>query len=135
MSPGLTVAADGIQPARQPIDRFGTMASTACAVHCVLNAALPNLLAALGLRALLGHEAEWVFTAAAIAFGCAALVLGWRNHHSRRVVALLGGGIAALLLARLLEEAGEAVCMSLSVIGGALLIAGHLSNIRASRRI
>jgi hypothetical protein len=114
---------------------LGTLASSACAVHCVVNAALPNVLSALGLGALLGHEAEWGFTALALAFAVSALVVGWRRHHSRLVVALLGGGMAALLLGRVLENAGEAVCLSLSLFGGAMLVAGHLSNIHASRRL
>ena len=72
---------------------------------------------------------------AALVFAAAALFLGWRKHRSRPVVALLGCGIVALLLARLLESAGEMVCISASVLGGALLVTGHLSNIRASRRV
>lgn len=61
---------------------------------------------ALGLGALLGHEAEWVFTATAIVFGASALVLGWRRHRSARVAALLGLGIVGLLASRGIEMSG-----------------------------
>lgn len=135
MSFEIALGADGAQASNQPIDRLGTLASGACAVHCVLNAILPEAIAAVGLGALLGHELEWGFTFAALVFAATALVLGWRKHRSRPVVALLGGGIVTLVLARFLEGTGEVVCISLSLLGGALLVAGHLSNIRASRRM
>jgi hypothetical protein len=135
MSFEIALDAGAARPSHQPIDGLGTLASGACAVHCVLSAILPEALAAVGLGALLGQELEWGFTFAALAFAAAALSVGWRKHRSRPVVALLGGGIVALLLARLLEGAGEMICISLSVLGGALLVIGHLSNMRASRRV
>jgi hypothetical protein len=135
MSSEIALGADSAQVSHQPIDRLGTLASGACAVHCVLSASLPEAIAAVGLGALLGHELEWGFTFAALVLAAAALILGWRKHRSRPAVALLGGGIIALLLARLLEGAAEIACISLSIFGGALLVTGHLSNIRASRRV
>jgi hypothetical protein len=134
MASEIALGADGAPSSYQPIDRLGTLASGACAVHCALSAILPEAIAAVGLGALLGHELEWGFTFAALVFAATALILGWRKHRSRPVVALLAGGIVALLLARFLEGAGEIVCISLSILGGALLVSGHLSNIRASRR-
>jgi hypothetical protein len=135
MSSEIALGADGTQPSHQSIDRMGTLASGACAVHCVLSGILPETLAAVGMGALLGHEFEWGFTLAALVFAAAALSFGWLKHRSRPVVALLGGGMGALLFARLLEDAGEIACISLSILGGALLVTGHLSNIRASRRM
>lgn len=135
MSSEIALGADGAQPSHQPIDRLGTLASGACAVHCVLSGVLPEVLAAAGLGALLGHEFEWGFTLVALVLAASALVLGFRKHRSRPVVALLGGVVVVLLLARLLEDAGEMVCTSLSVLGSALLVTGHLSNIRALRRL
>lgn len=131
----IALGAGSAQPSHQPIDKLGTLASSACAAHCVLSSMLPEALAAVGLGALLGHESEWGFTFAALAFAAAALSLGWRKHRAWPVVALLAGGSVALLLARSLEGAGEMVCISLSIFGGALLVAGHLVNIRASRRM
>ena len=135
MSSELVLGAERAPSSQQPLDRLGTFASGACAVHCALSAILPEALAAVGLGALLGHEFEWGFTLAALVLAAAALSQGWRKHRSRRVAGLLGGGIVALLLARLLEDAGEVVCVSLSILGGTLLVLGHLSNIRASRRV
>lgn len=117
------------------VDRFGTLASAACTVHCVLSAILPEALATLGLGALLGLGSEWVFTLVALGVATAALLLGWRRHRSGRVASLLGAGMAALLIARWLEDSiGESAGTALSVLAGLTLVAGHLSNMSASRR-
>jgi hypothetical protein len=128
---------NGSTPANQSIDRLGALASTACAVHCVLGAVLPEALGAAGLgAALLSHEMEWGFTLAAIAFASVALFLGWRRHRSLRVVSTLAAGIAALLLARLLEDsADQQLGSALSVLAGWTLVVGHFSNLRAARRV
>ena len=88
-------------------DRWGTVASSVCALHCAVCALLPAALAGLGLGALLSPKAEWGFTLVAVALGGMALVLGWRVHRSRRVAALLSLGILALLASRVLEMGGE----------------------------
>jgi hypothetical protein len=104
-------------------------------VHCVVSAALPQALAAVGLGVLLGHEAEWGFTLVAFVFAATALYLGFTKHRSSRVALTLGLGIVALVLARLLEESvAEPVGMALSLLAGATLIFGHFANIRAARR-
>lgn len=125
----------GPRPETQYVDRLGALASTLCAVHCALSASLPEVLAAFGLGALLGHEVEWVFTLLAIGIATAALLWGWQKHRSPRVASALGTGIVALLLARLLEAALVApLGMMLSVVAGLTLVVGHLSSISASRR-
>lgn len=85
------------------IDRIGVIASSLCAVHCLLCALAPAAFAALGLGVLLGHEAEWAFVAVTILIASGALALGWRRHRSRRVVALMLLGFVALLGSRGLE--------------------------------
>lgn len=120
---------------RHVVDRFGTVASCACAVHCAASALIPGALGALGVSAWLGHEAEWGFTAAAIVFASTALVVGWRRHRSRGVALVLGAGIAGLALARVTEAGGAYVAgTAMGVFAGAALIAGHIYNIRVSRR-
>jgi len=85
------------------LDRFGAVASSLCAIHCALCALMPAALGALGLGALLGHNAEWVFTLIAIAFALSALALGWRRHRSKWVVGVLTLGVVGLLVSRGLE--------------------------------
>lgn len=127
--------ADAARPSHQPIDRLGALASTLCAVHCLLSATLPQVFAGLGLAVLLGEQPEWAFTLVALAFAFAALVLGWRKHRSLSVVSMFAAGMTALLLGRLLEdEAGQVLGLALSILAGLLLVAGHITNIRASRR-
>ena len=162
-------------------DRFGALASSLCAVHCGACALLPWAFGALGLGFLVGHEAEWVLTLVAVAFGMGALILGWRLHGSVLVTSVLALGIIGLLLARGLEvglghhdeHGGErhaemahvehhqsdlghhasqrvgaheedehgahegtlhAAGASVGILGGLLLVSGHLLNIRVSRR-
>ena len=86
------------------VDRFGAVASTACAIHCAVCALAPAMFAAVGLGFLLGHEAEWSLTLVAVAFGLLALTLGWTKHKKPIVAVLLVVGIVGLLAARLLEE-------------------------------
>ena len=89
------------------VDRLGAVASTLCAVHCGLCALLPVALSALGLGFLLGERAEWLFTAVAVLFATGAIVLGWRQHRSVSVVALLATGVIGLMASRGLEMGGE----------------------------
>ena len=89
------------------VDKLGAIASGACAVHCAICALLPVAFSALGLGFFKGHEAEWVFTAVATVFALGALVMGWRQHRSIRVVGLLAVGIVGLLASRGLEMGSE----------------------------
>ena len=96
---------DGMMNER--VDRMGAVASTVCAVHCGLCALLPVAFSALGLSFLVGHKAEWIFTMIAIVFALGALVLGWRQHGSVRVVSILALGVVGLLASRGLEMGGH----------------------------
>lgn len=84
-------------------DKLGSVASTLCAIHCAICGFLPFIFTASGFGFLIGHEAEWVFTATAIVFGLIALIFGWRQHGSMRVLGLLIGGIVLLFVSRGLE--------------------------------
>ena len=89
------------------VDRFGAVASTACAIHCAVCALAPATFGALGLGFLLGHEIEWGLTLLAVGFGFLALVLGWRQHKKPMAAILLGVGIVGLLAVRLTGEGGH----------------------------
>lgn len=118
----------------ESIDRLGTLASAACAVHCFACALLPSALVALGLGGLLSHGAEWGFTVVAAAVAAGALVIGWPKHRSRLIVSALGVGIAGLLASRLIEEiASPAVGTAVGIAAGITLIAGHVLGFRAAR--
>ena len=89
------------------VDRIGTIASAACALHCGVCALLPAAFTVLGLGFLLGHEAEWALTGFAVSFGLIAFVVGWRRHRKMLVFAMLAIGIVGLLAARLAEGQGH----------------------------
>lgn len=122
-------------PSSDGFDRAGIVASTVCAVHCVLAAALPSLLSGLGVGACLGHEAEWAFTIIAVAIAALALGITWRRNGPRSVKVLLFAGMVGLLGARFVEEV-EALeyGMLIGIGAGALLVAGHFISIRANNR-
>ena len=101
----MSAPAPGPTP-NETVDRIGAIASSLCAVHCAVVALLPAVLGSLGLGALLGHEAEWVFTIIAIAFAAGAAILGWRRHKSNAVLAILAIGIVGLLASRGIEMSG-----------------------------
>ncbi len=143
------------------VDRIGAVASSLCAVHCAICALLPAAFGALGVGALLGQEAEWIFTLVAIGFAAGALVLGWRRHRSVGVATLLVIGMMGLLASRGIEAGHEhgqhhgdtqahehhaqraehhepgsvrgAVGVAVGVVAGLSLLTGHLLNLRASR--
>ena len=141
------------------VDRFGAVASTACAIHCAVCVFAVGAFTTIGLDFLDGHEAEWMLTLVAVAFGILALFLGWRQHKQPLVAALLGIGIAGLLAVRLMEggehhgeSEGEAVVAeaeeehhdeeghddhgpgeSLGIFAGLILMAGHVSNLKAMK--
>lgn len=114
------------------IDRAGIVASSLCALHCALSALLPGLFSALGLAALLGHEAEWAFTIVAMVCALGALALGWRRHRSPAIAAVLVLGAGGLLAGRLVEEAGGPGGW-IAIGAGLVLVAGHIASIRALR--
>ena len=88
-------------------DRFGSVASSMCALHCAICAFLPLAFSAAGLGFLLGQDMEWLFSIVAILFGLAALMLAWRQHRSKQVGALLVFGIVGIMASRALEMGSD----------------------------
>lgn len=88
-------------------DRFGSVASTVCALHCGICAFLPVAFSAFGLGFLLSEQTEWLFSIVAIIFGLGALVFGWRKHRSKRVAAFLIVGVFGIVTSRVLEMGSD----------------------------
>ena len=57
------------------VDRFGAVASSLCALHCVLCALAPAIFGSIGLGFLLSQGTELTLTLFAILFAAVALVL------------------------------------------------------------
>ena len=81
------------------VDRFGAVASTLCATHCVACAVLPTVLT-VGLGALLSPTFEWASSWSRL---IRPLALFQSGARSPIVSALLVLGITGLLSARLME--------------------------------
>ena len=129
------------------IDRAGATASFLCAIHCALLPFIVTMLPVLGLSFLASEPVEWALLAASATLGTLSLCLGYREHRSRRVFAVLGIALALLVAGRLqLEghshEVGSAHLPSFSgvalmVLGGLAMMGAHGFNhalCRACRR-
>jgi ABC-type nickel/cobalt efflux system permease component RcnA len=99
---------DGVNMASHELtDRFGSVASTLCALHCGVCAFLPVAFSAFGLGFLLSEQTEWLFSIVAIIFGLGALFFGWRMHRSKRVAAFLIVGVLGIMTSRALEMGSD----------------------------
>ena len=117
------------------LDRLGATGSLVCAVHC---AALPLLIALLpsfGIAVWLGEDFERGFVAFATLLGLFTLVWGYRRHRVVRALGLLVPGLAALWLGVFYPPLHEALLPHAIVmtIGGTLVGAAHLANLRLNR--
>lgn len=116
------------------LDRVGATGSALCAAHC---AALPLVLVlapTLG-AGLANHTFEIGFVAFASLLGLVSLLLGYRRHRTGRAFALLAPGIVLLWLGAWIDAAHlgagwHALAMAL---GGSLIAAAHVLNLRLSR--
>ena len=117
------------------LDRLGTIASSVCALHCVLCSLAPALLTLSGLGVLVSHEAEWGFTFVAALLAIAAAVKGYCPCGSWKVPAMLLTGVVVLFIARFNEALGMGIPeVFITVVGGSILVGGHLANLRACRK-
>ncbi len=126
-----------LQPSRSWLDSLGIGLSSLCVVHCVLLTALIVTSPAIWLRQhIYGVPlrwfawAEWALAAGAVTLALASAVAGWRGHRRAGPLRLLAAGVTVLLggifgSLRAVPLAGTA----LVVIGGALLVAGHVWNL------
>lgn len=116
------------------MDRFGSAASLACALHCGLFAFAPAIVAVLGLQSLGNEVVEWGLFSCALLFAGMAGATGYRAHQHRHIALGFVGGACALVVARL-SEAYELTEYGpvFAILGGLVLVSAHLANIRACR--
>ena len=117
-------------------DRVGMWASVACAVHCALLPVALALLPTLGLGAFALVDIDQAFVVFATVLGATTLTLGYRRHRGFAAWALLLAGLA-LVWANTFTPLHDhslwhAVMMT---IGGLLIAAAHLVNLRLSHRV
>lgn len=109
------------------LDAVGIALSALCLAHCL---ALP-LVATGALAWAAGERVHAGLTVALAAVVLAVAVPGYRRHRRAAVPALLAGGVALLAAAVLADKTpGENRETLLTVLGSAVLVAGHALNLR-----
>lgn len=122
-------------PDRQArLDRFGTVAGLACAVHC---AAMPFVLALVpaAMGATLGSGwIEWGLFGASATLGLTCMHRGGRIHGRGATKTIFAAGLAMLALGRVSEERewGRWGVAAL-VLGGVTVATAHFFNGRLCR--
>jgi hypothetical protein len=113
------------------LDNAGMTASLLCAAHCALLPIVVTLLPLVGLSFLAHETTEWMLLGLSAALGMSSLCLGFRQHRSRRALAVLSAGLALLAGGHMVEhlEVGE-FGVALVVLGGLTVAAAHWVNRR-----
>lgn len=123
---------------RMNLDQLGAVASTVCAVHCLLTGLALGLLSVAGLGFVASEPAEYVFLGVAVTVGLAALIHGHRRHHSMIPAWIFVLGITLLIVRQFAfphSHDGEVAAAGLaetvvSVSAGLALVAFHVVNQR-----
>jgi hypothetical protein len=129
------------------LDRLGVALSLACSIHCAVAPALfafvPSLVVALhsfhsplrrwsiGLITLQAYEMPFVLAAVGLAVVSAGI--GWRRHRHLQPLAWIAAAAVSFLLSWSDVATSSLVHGALAAVGGAMLAAAHLSNLRSSR--
>jgi hypothetical protein len=131
------------------LDRLGVVLSLACSIHCVivpvLFAFVPSLVVALhsfhsplrrwsiGLITLQAYEVPFVLAAVGLAVVSAGI--GWRRHRHLQPLVWIAAAAVSFLLGWSHLATSSAAHGALAALGGAMLAAAHLSNLRSSRSV
>lgn len=116
-------------------DRFGALASLLCAAHCALLPLLFALLPSLGLGVAgqVGFERGFALFATALAL--VTLVAGYRQHRALAALAWLTPGLLLVWVGAFAPIAHAGVAHALLMtVGGTLVGAAHLVNLRLGRQ-
>jgi len=124
------------------------MASSICAVHCLLTGVAFGLLSVAGLGILGSEPAEWIFVVITISLGITALVHGVRKHHSLAPALIFSIGMICLLVSKTAFDHGhptgsihlsdhmhpeDYIHTALNVLAGICLVTFHVVNQRLQK--
>jgi hypothetical protein len=123
------------------LDRIGAMASTICAVHCLLTGVALGLLSVLGLGFLGSERAEYGFLAVTVTVGFFAVWHGVRKHHSAVPASFFVLGLGCWVVSHFVfghghasGEHGTPGGTTFAVLGGLCIVTFHLLNQRLAHR-
>jgi hypothetical protein len=112
-------------------DRVGVVGSLLCAVHCALLPLVVAFLPAVGLNLGGWLDFDQAFVVFASLLGGTTLAMGYRRHREFHAWALLVPGLALVWAASFTPlHDHTSAHLALMVLGGSLLAAAHLVNLR-----
>jgi hypothetical protein len=115
------------------LDRIAMSVAAACGLHCVCFPILLAISTASSFVHLLSRPAEVGFIVTSFILGVANLSFSWRKrHHRPECLVLFAIGMAFILAHD--SFPGVVVSATVSVLGGTLIGAAHLHNLRLVRR-
>jgi hypothetical protein len=116
-------------------DRLGIAASSLCAVHCIGTAVVLALAPTVSLGFAADERLEWAAFGFAILVGVGALVPAFRSMHRKlSPILLFVMGCVVVLLARLMAPEEGPWELVGAVLGAALMVSGHVTNLRLAKK-
>lgn len=107
------------------LDKVGTFASLACAVHCLLIPFILTVLPLIGLGFLTEPHFEIGMIVFAVAVATMSLCWGSHIHGTKKTLLFVAAALLFFIVGHSLHSPGHWYFMAL---GGLCLVAGHLLN-------
>src|SRR5471030_1074854 len=83
---------------RVNLDKVGAVASTLCAIHCLLTGVALGVLSVLGLGFIGSTTADIIFLSVTLSVASIAIFTGIRRHKSLVPAAFFAGGVVAIVI-------------------------------------
>ena len=116
------------------LDRFGVLASLACAAHCLIAPFLVGLIPLVGLSFLFSETAERSLIAATVIVCIFSLLPAYiRQHKKLHSIILATLGLGLIILTHLQFEDNLAAKATFLITGAILVSTAHLLNRRLCR--
>lgn len=112
------------------LDQTGILASIACAIHCAALPLATTLLPLIGLTFLSNPLVEISMLSLSLCIGLVALITAYRLHQQKLPILILLAGFLMIGLGHFIHHK-EAILIP---IGGLLIAAAHLFNIKAHKK-